>query len=191
MNKPIVRSRSALFWRICRPTDDADDWFQTPEGDAVRTQHAHEARSNASFETKDAPFLQGQPVPVLSGLCPFPDVASSYGVSRMKRPCSSDLGRRMRYVVAIAKRDWHAIAKLYVFGELGGVRDDGFQDRTFPSIRDIARRFRISRSAVGDRALREDWGGRRFTFQTQLRSNTSPSTVWTPTWTSACRRQAS
>jgi hypothetical protein len=76
----------------------------------------------------------------------------------------------MRYVAAIAKRDWHAIAKLYVFGELVRVRDDGFEDRAFPSIRDIARRFRISRSAVGDRALREDWVTRRVRFQTELGS---------------------
>jgi hypothetical protein len=67
------------------------------------------------------------------------------------------------------KRDWHAIEKLYVFGEVVRVREDGTEDRAFPTIRAIARRFGISRSTVGERALRNEWVGRRVRFRAALR----------------------
>lgn len=73
-------------------------------------------------------------------------------------------------MVVIMERDWHAIEKLYVFGELVRVRSDGFEERTFPTIRAIAERFGISRSVVGDRALRGDWVSRRYNFRAALRS---------------------
>jgi len=70
------------------------------------------------------------------------------------------------------ERDWHAIGKLYVFGEVVRVRADGSEERSFPSIRAIAQRFGISRSVVGERALREGWGSRRWRFQGALHEAT-------------------
>jgi len=66
------------------------------------------------------------------------------------------------------ERDWHAIARLYVFGEVVRVRSDGSEDRSFPSIRAIADRFGLARSVVGNRALREGWVRRRERFRTEL-----------------------
>jgi hypothetical protein len=51
-------------------------------------------------------------------------------------------------VVVIMERDWHAIEKVYVFGEVVRVREDGSEERAFPTIRAIAQRFGISRSVV-------------------------------------------
>ena len=70
------------------------------------------------------------------------------------------------------ERDWHGIEKLYVFGEVVRVREDGSEERTFPTIRAVAQRFGISRSVVGERALRDDWVSRRFQFRAALRSAT-------------------
>ncbi len=72
-------------------------------------------------------------------------------------------------MVVITGRDWHAIEKLYVFGEVVRVREDGSEERTFPSIRAIAQRFGISRSVVGEKAMRDNWAGRRFEFLAALR----------------------
>ena len=66
------------------------------------------------------------------------------------------------------ERDWHAIERAYIFGEVLRVRDDGSEERTFPSIRAIAQRFGISRSMVGEKALRNDWVSRRFYFRAAL-----------------------
>lgn len=71
-------------------------------------------------------------------------------------------------MVMIMDRDWHAIEKVYVFGEVVRVRGDGSEERTFPSIRAIAQRFGISRSIVGEKALRNDWVSRRFYFRAAL-----------------------
>ena len=57
----------------------------------------------------------------------------------------------MNNVAVIMGRDWHAIEKLYVFGEVVRVREDGSEERTFPSIRAVAQRFGVSRSVVGER----------------------------------------
>lgn len=70
------------------------------------------------------------------------------------------------------ERDWHAIEKVYVFGDVVRVREDGFEERKFPTIRAIAQRFGISRSVVGEKALRDDWVSRRFQFRAALRSAT-------------------
>ena len=70
------------------------------------------------------------------------------------------------------ERDWHAIEKLYVFGEVVRVREDGSEERTFPTIRALAQRFGISRSAVGDKALRDDWVRSRYNFRAALRTAT-------------------
>jgi len=75
-------------------------------------------------------------------------------------------------VVVIMERDWHAIEKAYVFGEVVRVRSDGSEERTFPTIRAIAQRFGISRSVVGAKALRDDWVSRRFYFRAALRDAT-------------------
>jgi hypothetical protein len=66
------------------------------------------------------------------------------------------------------ERDWHAIAKLYVFGLVVKVRDDGSEVREFPTIRQIAKVLAIPRSVVGNRARREDWVGRRQKFQAEV-----------------------
>ncbi|HYQ02749.1 MAG TPA: hypothetical protein VER96_28955 [Polyangiaceae bacterium] len=70
------------------------------------------------------------------------------------------------------KRDWHAIEKLYVFGEVVRVREDGSEERSFPTIRALAQRFGISRSAVGEKALRHDWVTGRYNFRAALRDAT-------------------
>lgn len=70
------------------------------------------------------------------------------------------------------ERDWHAIEKVYVFGDVVRVRDDGSEERTFPSIRAIAQRFGICRSIVGEKAFRNDWVSRRFYFRAALRDAT-------------------
>jgi hypothetical protein len=75
-------------------------------------------------------------------------------------------------VVVSMERDWHAIERAYVFGEVVRVCDDGSQERIFPSIRAIAQRFGISRSIVGAKALRNDWVSRRFYFRAALRDAT-------------------
>jgi hypothetical protein len=66
------------------------------------------------------------------------------------------------------ERDWHAIAKLYVFGMVVKVRDDGSEVRGFPTIRQIEHVMAIPRSVIGYRARREDWVGRRLKFRAQL-----------------------
>jgi hypothetical protein len=71
-------------------------------------------------------------------------------------------------ITAKPERDWHAIEKLYVFGEVVRVREDGSEDRSFPSIRSLAQRFGVSRSVVGEKAFRGDWTGRRYQFRTAL-----------------------
>jgi hypothetical protein len=63
--------------------------------------------------------------------------------------------------------DWHAIAKLYVFGLVVQVREDGSEVRQFPTIRQIERVLAIPRSVIGYRARREDWVGRRRKFQAE------------------------
>lgn len=78
----------------------------------------------------------------------------------------------MNNVAVIMGRDWHAIEKLYVFGEVVRVREDGSEERTFPSIRAVAQRFGVSRSAIGEKALRDDWVGRRMKFQAASRDAT-------------------
>jgi hypothetical protein len=62
-------------------------------------------------------------------------------------------------------RDWHAIEKLYVMGEVTGTRDDGTQIRRYPSLRDLAVRFGIGRSVLGNRARRGTWKAARARFQ--------------------------
>lgn len=75
-------------------------------------------------------------------------------------------------VVMSMERDWHAIENAYVFGEVARVREDGSEERTFPSIRAIAQRFGISRSVVGQKALRSDWVTRRYEFRAAVRKAT-------------------
>jgi hypothetical protein len=62
-------------------------------------------------------------------------------------------------------RDWHAIEKLYVLGEVTGTRDDGTQIRRYPSLRDLATQFGIARSVLGNRARRGEWKATRARFQ--------------------------
>ena len=78
------------------------------------------------------------------------------------------------------ERDWHAIAKLYVFGFVVRVRDDGSEVRAFPTIRQIERGLGIPRSVIGNRARREDWVGRRLKFQ---------AAVDTATWEELAERE--
>src|SRR5437762_13683540 len=75
-------------------------------------------------------------------------------------------------MVVIMERDWHTIEKAYVFGDVVRVRDDGSEERRFPTIRTIAQRFGISRSLVGEKALRNDWVSRRSYFRAALRDAT-------------------
>jgi len=75
-------------------------------------------------------------------------------------------------VVVIMERDWHTIGNIYIFGEVVRVREDGSEERTFPSIRAIAQRLGISRSVVGQKALRHDWVSRRFQFRAALSNAT-------------------
>jgi len=65
-------------------------------------------------------------------------------------------------------RDWHSIEKLYVLGEVTGTRADGTRTRRYPSIRDLAARFGIARSVVGNRARRGNWRAARDRFQSAL-----------------------
>lgn len=62
-------------------------------------------------------------------------------------------------------RDWHSIEKLYVFGEITGTRPDGTCTRWYPSIRELAARFGVARSVVGNRARRGNWLALRDRFQ--------------------------
>jgi hypothetical protein len=63
------------------------------------------------------------------------------------------------------RADWHAIEKLYVLGEVVGAYDDGTPIRRYPSIRDLARRFQLARSVVGNHSRRGGWGAERARFQ--------------------------
>ena len=56
-------------------------------------------------------------------------------------------------VVVIVERERHAIERVYVFGEVVRVREDGSEQRTFPTIRAIAQRFGISLSVVWETQL--------------------------------------
>jgi len=111
----------------------------------------------------DEGLSQGCPVSVrlVTSARPWlrPGMSALYGVV---------LGYNASVVVSTG-RDWHAIEKLYVFGEGVRVREDGSEERTFPTIRAIAQRFGISRSVVGEKAFRDDWVGRRFEFLAALR----------------------
>jgi len=78
----------------------------------------------------------------------------------------------MANVGVIMERDWHAIEKLYVFGEVVRVREDGSEERAFPTIRAIAQRVGVSRSAVGEKAFNDDWVGRRLRFRAALHDAT-------------------
>jgi len=78
----------------------------------------------------------------------------------------------MANVGVIMERDWHAIEKLYVFGEVVRVREDGSEERVFLTIRAIAQRFGVSRSTVGEKAFNDDWVGRRLRFRAALRDAT-------------------
>ena len=78
----------------------------------------------------------------------------------------------LRNVGVIMERDWHAIEKLYVFGEVARVREDGSEQRVFLTIRAIAQRFGVSRSAVGEKAFNDDWVGRRLRFRAALHDAT-------------------
>jgi hypothetical protein len=69
-------------------------------------------------------------------------------------------------------RDWHAIQKLYVFGEIVRVHEDGSEVRRFPSIRELSARLRIARSVIGNRARRDDWVVARARFQGEHRAAT-------------------
>jgi hypothetical protein len=68
-------------------------------------------------------------------------------------------------------RDWHAIEKLHVLGEVTGTRDDGTQIRRYPSLRDLALRFCIARSVLGNRARRGAWQAARARFQEDHRQS--------------------
>ena len=70
------------------------------------------------------------------------------------------------------ERDWHAIAKAYVFGIVVRLRDDGSEIRAFPSIRQLVQAFRIPRSVIGHKASREDWVARRRRFRAEFEAST-------------------
>lgn len=108
----------------------------------------------------------------LSGLGPARVGNSSLVASGMFGPQEGAFPGYNANVVVSMERDWHAIERAYVFGEVVRVRDDGSEERTFPSIRAIAQRFGISRSMVGEKALRNDWVSRRFYFRAALRDAT-------------------
>jgi len=81
-------------------------------------------------------------------------------------------GVRLPSVFGAMQHDWHAIERLYVFGEVVDVRDDRSEVREFPTIRELAARLGTSRSVIGDRASNNGWAYRRRQFQIEFRNAT-------------------
>ena len=79
-----------------------------------------------------------------------------------------------------ARRDapqmpWDEIERLYIQGEQIRQRDDGSFERTFPSTRELAEKYGVSKSLIGYRAERFEWSRRRAEFQGQVQKETDAS----------------
>ena len=79
-----------------------------------------------------------------------------------------------------ARRDapqmpWDEIERLYIQGEQLRQRDDGSFERTFPSTRELAEKYGVSKSLIGYRAERFEWSRRRAEFQGQVQKETDTS----------------
>lgn len=65
---------------------------------------------------------------------------------------------------------WDEIEKAYVCGEIVRQLDDGSFERSYPSIRDLAKKYGVHRSLIGYHSRRHNWPARRQDFRTQLRT---------------------
>ena len=70
---------------------------------------------------------------------------------------------------------WDDIERLYIQGEQLRQRDDGSFERTFPSTRELAEKYGVSKSLIGYRAERFEWSRRRAEFQGQVQKETDTS----------------
>jgi hypothetical protein len=65
---------------------------------------------------------------------------------------------------------WDEIEKAYVTGEVVRQLPDGSFERRYPSIRDLAARFGVSRSLVGYHSRRHNWPEQRVRFRDRVRT---------------------
>lgn len=65
---------------------------------------------------------------------------------------------------------WDEIEKAYVCGEIVRQLEDGSFERSYPSIRDLAKKYGVHRSLIGYHSRRHNWPARRQNFRTQLRT---------------------
>lgn len=65
---------------------------------------------------------------------------------------------------------WDAIERGYVCGEVVRQLPDGSFERSYPSIRDLAAKFGVSRSLVGYHSRRHNWPEQRLAFRDKVRT---------------------